>query len=253
MPVEVTPAGLLFLPVRVDGTGPWPFLVDTASPSAFGRRAIDSLEVEVGLSTGPGNRTLLRDVWFQVLGAEAWQKEVEVFGDDGCRIARSDCEGVAGQSFLSQFVVELDWEACVLRLHEPASWSYLGSGQALPLELEGGLPFVRAEVAPAGQAPVRGRFLIAIASPDAVRLASKARPEEDASKTRRLTAAGLRLGRFSLPALETTAASGFEIPAGAAGSIGAPALRRFRVILDYFRKRLILEMPGSSVLYPRSR
>jgi hypothetical protein len=239
IPVEVTPAGFLLVATRVDGSGPWPFLVDTTDGPAFSHRALAEYGIE---PPGPDRegRILLKDVWFQVLGAEAWQPEVEMRDAEPLDAAAGRrCDGVLGRAFLSRFVVEIDYPRSTLALFEPRSFSYQGPGDVLPIEVEQGLPFVQAEVALAGRRPVAGRFLLATASAEAVRLfSSPAAAGSEAAEP--LAAEALRIGRRAVwgPGAVSSTAPG-NAPR-AAGSIGSSVLRRFKVILDYSRQRMIL-------------
>src|SRR5260370_34758466 len=56
-------------------------------------------------------------------------------------------DGFLGANVFRNYVVEIDYANQVLRLHDPAAYSYSGSGQRLPLQfISDDIPTVRAEL-----------------------------------------------------------------------------------------------------------
>ena len=81
-----------------------------------------------------------------------------------------DFDGIIGSDFIKQFVVEIDYQAQVLRLHDKEALRYSGPGESLPIQLDGqGHPLIDAEVTPLGGAPLKGKFVLDIGSGGALR------------------------------------------------------------------------------------
>jgi hypothetical protein len=47
-----------------------------------------------------------------------------------------DFDGIIGADFISQFVVEVDYQARVLRLHDRDKFKYTGIGEIVPIHLD---------------------------------------------------------------------------------------------------------------------
>ena len=174
-----------------------------------------------------------------------------------------DFDGVLGASFIREFVVELDWQARVLRLHDSASFDYRGTGAIVPIRLNhSGHPVFRGSVTPAGGAPIPGDFVFDIGSNAAVELRRPFVEEHHlpgpAVATIRSFAAGaggrlkgvmgrvssFTIGGFTIEkpvAVFSQDTSGVNAMADVAGSIGQRIAGKFTIFFDYARERLILE------------
>ncbi len=64
-----------------------------------------------------------------------------------------DFEGIIGSEFIQQFVVEIDYQARVLKLHDKDRFVYSGNGESIPIQLNHGHPILEAEVTPFGSEP----------------------------------------------------------------------------------------------------
>jgi len=70
-------------------------------------------------------------------------------------------DGFLGSNVFRNYVVEIDYANQVLRLHDPAAYSYSGSGQRLPLQfIWDDIPTVRAEVVAQDGTAITGVFLV---------------------------------------------------------------------------------------------
>ena len=174
-----------------------------------------------------------------------------------------DVDGIVGGEFIKEFVLELDYQAQRLMVHDRRSFSYRGKGESLPIQLNSNNhPVVNATVTPKGGKPVEVPFVLDIGSGGSVVLHSpfvEAQGLPGEQKTVRaigMAGAGgkslgrigrvtsLRIGSFTLKDVATTFSQdrvGAFADPSAAGNIGAQIVRRFRVFLDYGRKRLTLE------------
>jgi hypothetical protein len=178
---------------------------------------------------------------------------------EGCELS-----GLVGYDLASRFVIDIDYDARKFRFHDPAQWSYKGKGASVPYSvIFGGLMVVTAKITLAGGDSLSGRFLVDTGVRNALmlnrpfveknRLESRMPAGFEAAvgyglggETRgRVTrAAALKLGGLavrdpvvilSLDAKGVFASTDFD------GIIGGDCLRRFHVIFDHPRQRILLE------------
>jgi hypothetical protein len=173
-------------------------------------------------------------------------------------------DGFLGSNIFQNYVVEIDYANQVLRLHDPATYSYSGSGQRLPLQFVwDNIPSVRAEVVAQDGTTITGVFLVDSGATTAIWLSkafSDAHPElisaQETIEVPNVVAVGgelsarlgrvqaVRLGGFlvSMPLTQFSQnTSGIFAAPNLAGTIGAQTLRRFTVIFDYAHREMILE------------
>ena len=171
-------------------------------------------------------------------------------------------EAIIGYPFFNRCVVKVDYAARALELLPAASFEYAGKGTVLPLTFEHRLPYVKARVTLPGRKPIEGRFVIDLGSSQALILSPKFIREErvhDAiPKTIEARGRGVggqvpsragRVERFEIGGIPfDQPVTMLPVPADAhvgaprmLGNIGGEFLRRFTVIFDYSRKRMILE------------
>ena len=182
-----------------------------------------------------------------------------------------DFDGVIGQNFIEQFVVEIDYENKVMNLYDPRTYVYSGKGEVVPLLIAAGkTPLVNTKIILEGRTPVEAKLevdtgadgTLVINSP----LVKRQKLAEAVSKTGQSNNNGaggeqrllvgrvkaVQLGRlvFDNPPVglsQDTEGSGASEEND--GLIGGEIFRRFKVILDYSRKRMILE-PNKSFSDP---
>jgi 4-amino-4-deoxy-L-arabinose transferase-like glycosyltransferase len=257
-----TAGGIPLVEVRVNGQGPFWFEIDTGfQNSAIERRLAESL----GLSVGPEQEvkapggTVRRAT---VTGAELRLGDIVV--DDPALSALDVAgfapffghrvDGILGYDFLRRFVVEIDYEAGSLTMRPPSGYEYRGPGAVLPVDLSSRQPYVTASVVQGKGAPADGRFLLDTGSMDAVNLNGPFARAHDLALGRTLAIRGrsiggetsgllLRLDAVLLGPfrLDRPVASVVTDDVDRAGQISGETLRRFKVILDYARQRVILE------------
>lgn len=173
-------------------------------------------------------------------------------------------DGFLGSNIIRNYVVEIDYANQVLRLLDPATYSYSGPGQRLPLQfIWDNIPSVRAEVVAQDGTAITGIFLIDSGATTEIWLTkafSEAHPEflsmPETIEVRNVVAVGgelntrlgrvpaVRLGGFLVanPSAQFSQnSSGIFATPGLAGTIGAQMLRRFKVVLDYPHMEMILE------------
>lgn len=177
--------------------------------------------------------------------------------------------GILGYELFKYFVVDIDYPAKIMNLYEPNNYDYRGPGQSVPLKVQhDGAIYVQARVKAPGGNLIEGEFVIDTGGNRTLLLTQhfveQHRLLGSVGKTLEARGGGvggeiqlamgrmesLQLGRFSISNPVTGFTKVGEIAdAGKAGNIGGGFLRRFRVIFDYSRKRMILE-PNSRLAEP---
>ena len=281
IPFELVTRHIL-IRVKINNSDPLWFIFDTGDKVAIvdlGRAKSLGLtlqgEVNVG---GAGAGTLkgstVRDASLNVIGVEGNPQPVMLaIPLDGLEPRFGhDIDGIIGADFIKQFVVEIDYSARVLRLHEKNKFAYSGSGEILPLTfIHGGYPVIDAGVAIPGREKVAGRFILDFGSGASLALHTPFIREQNllspSQKTIRAMGAGgaggkitgrsgrvaeLRIGKFQIDSpltLFSEDTSGAFATSEIQGNIGAMILAKFRAFLDYGRNRIILE-PNATLMDP---
>ncbi len=233
-------------------------------------------EVRVGgagaaISTG----AFVKDATFTIDGLPGFSQSVKValpLGNILSPRSGRAFQGIIGYEFIREFVVEIDYQARVLKLHDKDKFTYAGPGESIPITLVHGHPILEAEVTPAGSTtPLKGRFVFDIGASLTLALYSTFVAEHRLlgphfKTIRALGGAGaggettgqlgrvseLKIGSFTIESPITLFS---EDKAGAfasntlAGNIGARVAGKFRLFLDYGRKRIIFE-PNSTFAAP---
>ena len=182
-------------------------------------------------------------------------------------------DGVLGTDFLRRFVVEFDYAANRVLLHQPGAFEYRGPGERVPMTVQGNVLLAAARLSlPDGEATMT-RLLVDTGSSQGLslnspfvarhRLAERLQQPMEAGATRR---ASVSIGingvitsqMIKLPSLAfgstaiagpdaalSTASEGLTATDRFDGIIGAALLRDFRVIVDYPRREIVLERIAS--------
>lgn len=273
IPFEISDGGHIFLSVRVNGSEPVWFGLDSgAEQTIIGQREAARLNLKVrgGMQAAGGGEELVdfgvaRNVSFALQDAKFVLSEVGVLPlDFSSNIPGQKIAGILGYDFISRFVLEIDYEARVINLHEPRGYRYRGRGESVQISMLDGNPHIRARVALPGLAPVGGMFLIDSGantdlffySPfvkthkllDSKQQTTEATTEGigGESKIRIGGATNIQIGRAWLanPVVHfSLAEKGDSANTIGAGFIGGKLLSRFKtVIFDQARRRIIFEM-----------
>jgi PDZ domain len=249
IPLDTDSGSPPFIRARVGGSSFW-FLLDTGSPSSFGRRQAQALKLPGGSS--------LRGIPIDLPGRTVTLPSLPLADLDPRQIALGHkLDGVLGTEFFARFVATFDFEGKTLTLENPKTNRRPGRGRALPLIVENGRPYVSARVTPRGGKPVDGNFLIDTADDTAVTFFSSFAEQHHLAGPPPPVPAGssgamqavlrgetLKLGGESLrePILALSASTtGLFSDTRHAGLFGMDVLRRFTLTLDPARKRLFLE------------
>lgn len=170
-------------------------------------------------------------------------------------------DGVIGSGFLRQFVVEVDQRASTVRLSAPTNYTYSGTGRIVPFSFRAEIPVVKAALALKGHEPIEAEFELdtgcdsglCIGQPFLARHglldAEEGHHDEKFGIGGGVRTRNTKVPTLNLAGLETSDVQadffleGSPVDEPMAGHIGMGFLRRYRVIFDYTRNRMILEVP----------
>jgi len=258
--------GAALVRVRANGSQLLTFKLDTG----FGVTTIHPELVEaLGLKragkltitgiAGKEQADLLSGAAFDFCGATYAPRRVAMIPSDAQHRRRGQ-DGILGAGFFRRFVVELDPAERTMTLHDPEQFNYTGKGEIIPLQFRRDTPMVEATINIPDREPVRARYEIDSGCDGALCLGhdfvKTNRLEEILSQNHSGSRTGVggsvatrvgRLPQFQLgrQKLDDVAANCFRegspVDGDLAGHIGLGVLRQFKVILDYSRRRMILE------------
>lgn len=272
----------IVVPVKINNSRPLSFVFDTGDKVGI----VDIARAkELGLDLhgqvrigGAGSDTLLgsyvRGATWKLQGFEDFSQPVALAIPLGRLAARfgHDFDGIIGSDFIKQFVIEVDYQARVLKLHAKDGFIYSGSGESIPIQLDGhGYPILDAEITPRNGLPIKGKFILDLGSGGALALHSPLVKEHRLLQANHHTiraigvggaggeslarlgrVAELKIGKFKIAgptALLSQDKAGAFANASLAGNIGQRIASKFKLFLDYERQRIILE-PASTFQDP---
>src|SRR5579872_863976 len=249
--------GMIFVPVRVDGSRLLSFVLDSGSA----RMLIDRrLAADLGLKTsGKGS----------LQGAGAGRIPVEFIHEvnlalpgiesQGYEFSTADLQpleanlgvkvdGILGYELFSRFVVTVDYDSRNLTLTVPDAFRPGNTAQMLPIEIRDKWPFVKAELVLPGPVTVQDSFLIDSGSSDAVdhpivmKLQSRVSSESGVGLGTSVSGAtaqatSFHIGRYTIAAPIVSCCGATD---ATSKLIGSEVLRRFTVTFDYPSSRMFL-------------
>ena len=283
-PVAVVPFefinNVVLLQVKVNGSKPLSFILDTgASGTVISENKAKELglklEGQADASTQGGSieASLAQNVSLRLSkDVELSKVTLAAIRLDGLDAGFGrKIDGILGYDIFASYVVEVDYASKIVRFHEPQTFEYRGRGKTFPITLEEGTPFILGKVAPAGNQSFEGKFLIDTGSTGTLTFNSPFAARNKLLKlvpnTKAITFDGLlagkssgRIGRVSSfqfgdivianpVAIFSQDTEGDDAGEEFGGVIGSEVLRRFKLIIDYSRKRIIFE-PSKQINEP---
>ena len=275
----------IVLQVKVDNSRPLSFIFDTGDK--VGIIDLDRAK-ELGLKLGrevkiggagsgqlPG--AFVEGSSWSLVGLDGFSQPITLalpFANLASRFGH-DFDGIIGSDFIKQFVVEIDYQARVMKLYDKDKFAYSGSGEVVPISFNGqGHPIVEAAVTPIGGPPLKGKFIIDLGSGGTLALHSPFvktnKLLESGLKTIKSIGAGgaggqvngqigrvtdLMIGSFKITrptTLFSQDTAGAFANTELAGNIGQQIMSKFRIFLDYSHQRIILE-PNKTLADPFDR
>lgn len=265
LPLEVR-RGTALVKVRVNDAGPFAFKLDTGfGVTTIHPELVSSLNLKpAGTLTINGIAGTEKADWYSGatfdFGGESYTpRRVAVIPSDAQRPRRAR-DGILGVGFFRRFVVELDPIEKTITLRDPDQFEYKGKGEIIPLQFRRDTASLEATISFPDQKPIVARYELDSGCDGALCLGhdfvKSNQLDELTSSHRNGARVGVggsvdthegRLPEFQLghQKLKNVPANFFSegSPAGEgmAGHIGWGVLKEFRVILDYERRRMILE------------
>jgi hypothetical protein len=257
IPFELTLDGIFFqLQIAGSSEHLW-FSLDTGAGSSYldlgvakrlGLQTSGSGTVHgAGAGTVPVN--FIESVTFELPGLTSSGHRVNTTDLTGLQ-GHHPMDGFLGYDFISRYVITVDYAAGKMTIAEATGYSYSGPGGIVPIKFRGKWPYIQGTIAVPGVKPETGEFLVDSGSGDAVddpAILKTTAPVRKVKTGVGLGQAGegvlgrasyLQLGSFRLDAPTAACCSGNPDDMR---KIGTEVLRRFTVILDYMRNRMILE------------
>jgi hypothetical protein len=263
---------LIVIPVSVNNSRPLRYVLDTGGQGAFMNDPgmVDSLNLKIagtmrvrgaGDAGEAGEAWLVENVSFNIGGIELSNGLLGVSRAASGPGFMAGLDGVIGRPVFASLVVEVDWEKRVVRFYDPSKFNYNGAGAILPLTFDnGGRPYTVASVTVAGDKAIAVKLVVDTGASHALSLDAGSHPlirlPEGAVKTvlgrgssGEITGytgrvKSFQLGNYSLKDVPTTfpdQSSGTAGIGGRQGNLGGGVLRRFKIIYDYSRSRMIVE------------
>lgn len=269
IPIELV-NNLVFVRTRINNSEPLWCVLDTgASATIVNERVAKELGLRAGRrekGTGTGGAIevgMIDGVSLSMPGVTVSDQTVGAFPlDQFAPVAGRSVGGIIGYDFIKEFVIEIDYAANLLNLYEPASYDYKGAGEIVPVNLIERKPWARASLVLGDQQSFEGTFEIDTGG-DSVMVIStpfiKKHKLGELIPNRRIgnsggaggmvrssdgRVAGVRLGKFTLDRPIVTliqAKAGEYATEKFDGIIGGEFFRRFTLIVDYSRRRVIFE------------
>jgi hypothetical protein len=264
----------IVLKVQVDNSRPLSFVLDTGDQYAIidldrAKELGLNLRGEIhmgGAGSSISTGAFVNGSSFTIPGFAGFSQPLNAALPIGRMAPRfgQDFDGIIGSEFIKQYVLEIDYQARVLRLYDKEKFVYSGPGESIPVTLSSaGHPIIEAELTPVGGTQIRGKFVFDVGSGGALALYSpfvarlnllgqnlptikaigvSGAGGEVTARIGRVTQ--LKIGRYIISQPITLFA---EDKAGAfadptlVGNIGQQIAARFRLLLDYSHKRIIFE------------
>jgi hypothetical protein len=271
---------MVLVPVRVNGSGPHSFLLDTGASASFLNQTLaDTLGVQtrgqhdakVGAGESSTKLGFAKGVALSLPGVELPAQTVAVIPLAGIESAIGHkVAGIVGADLFKRYVVTIDYGARVVTLDDPKTFAYRGTSEAIAIRLSGSRPFFKATVTPAGGAPIAAEFIIDSGDDSTLTfhtpfvethnlrgagqklVAHVSTGLSGESRNWRGRIGSFEVGRFVIDrpvATFSEARKGSEADGSYDGVLGGEILRRFRVTVDYSRHQMILE-PNSAFADP---
>jgi ketosteroid isomerase-like protein len=264
----------IIIPVSVNGSRPLRFVLDTGAggtgASLINSAVADSLKLTIvgriqaqGAGSGPAMEIpIAGGVNFDIGGLQLTGGRMSVRpaipGMEGMSATR---DGVLGRPVFANLVVEIDWERKIVSLHDPAKFSYTGKGAVVPLTFdEMGRPYTAASVTNEDGKSVPVNLIVDTGGGHnlSLEIGSGTKLKAPAGATKIVLGRGasgeftgysaqvrgFQLAEYTLkdvPTIYPDESYGSALREGRDGNLGGGILRRFKVIYDYARKRMIIQ------------
>lgn len=213
---------------------------------------------------GTANGSFVENTTIAISNAKATHQTIFAVPLDAlAEYSGRDVQGIIGNNFIQNFVVEIDYANRTLIFHDPQAFNLADDPDALELENRDGNPFIKAQISLDGKTVITDSFEIDTGSNGIFSIyrpfAEKHRVLQKIPKTDTAEGIGgagvggetkyldarirsITLGKYSIKQPIISISQGAESSGiiFETGFIGTDLLRRFTVILDYGSKRMRL-------------
>ena len=262
---------LIFVRVRVNGSEPQGFLLDSGASTSFLNQVLaDSLglgpkhkrQTNVGAGESSTSLGFAKGVTLALAGVELPPQTVAVvpLAAIEARIGHK-IAGIVGADLFKRYIITIDYAARQVLLSDPNSPHDAGSGDMFPLRLSGNRPFFQATFTPVNGPPIQGELVIDTGDTSTVTfhtpfvekynlrsgqtlVAHRSTGISGDSQNWRGRLKQMQLGKYVIDrpiATFSEAQNGSEADASYSGVLGGEILSRFRVTMDYAHRRMFLE------------
>lgn len=258
----------IIVPVRINGHGPFDFVLDTGASSALfdAPDVAANLDVEIvgqAMVAGAGNGRpkpidLATNITFDVGGVALRGAQLAITPAGGpALMPGNDWQGVFGDQLFTSTVVEIDWQQQRIRLHDPKHFVAPDDVVAVPLRVAGGHVYVNATLAIEDEPAKAVELVVDTGANHALSLSPSAGdlpPRRIDGTTLGYGLSGplrgsagrvrsLRLGETTFRNVLTSfpdSQLSTVIHSAVDGNLGAEILRRFDTTFDYANHRMLL-------------
>ncbi len=274
IPIQIS-GNHIYVPVSINGKAKKWFILDTGAEMGVINKSVAE---ELGLAMsgdiegrGGGEQSisvsLVSDLTLEVSGATITGQTLAAVALDALepKIGRR-MEGILGSEFFHRFVVQIDYEHKLLHLYDPATFTYEGTEQPIPIILESNLPMINIAFQVAGCKRSTGKFLMDTGANSAIDISSPKVEADSFAQCASKTYAGnisygvggaskqlvartdiLDFGGHAVPSLIGSLMQD-KLGAGASkdrdGLIGGELFKHFVITFDYTGRRLWLKPNG---------
>jgi hypothetical protein len=255
--ISYRPVGkLIYLPVRVNGAGPFWFCFDTGAPNSIIDTAVthqlNIRAVATDSIHGAGKGEIAAEdageVQFNVAGLSTHVPHAKVVDLSKVPVPEK-MNGLLGAEFLEQYVVRIDPTQHTMAFFDPKTFVYQGSGKPMPLELTNSRLYIRVGLAAVPGDIVERKLRVDTGSEDSVD-DDTVRSSPHTQKTTLGNGLGASYEDVS-GIYDTVVIGAFTFhhvwgPAGAVPIVGMEMMRRFTLTFDAQHGLLYLE-PNASL------
>ncbi len=260
----------IYIKVLVNGRNPAYFLLDTgAGASCIDLTFARSIGLEItgkfeakGVG-GSEDAGFLELESLELGGLKMFQQKIVSLSLSPLNIYEGrEIQGILGYDFLSRFVFEIDYQKSRVTFYDPQSFNYTGKGEALEIELYGNTPHIKAII----DGKYEGMFTLDTGSRKSLDLHAPFVEEHNLlkkypkaiqafggagiggqTKSLQTRIKSIQIGNFLIQepicGLSLAEEGAFKSEK-TQGNIGGGILKKFDVIFDYERKKIILEKNG---------
>jgi hypothetical protein len=256
--------GRILFSARIGEVGPLKLLLDSACTIPTLRpEVMDELKltpsgrVRINGIAGIERAPTYRGVVFELGGAAYSPRRVAVLPSE--RQERRRRDGVLDSGFFTRYVLEVLAREKSVRLHSPTNFSYDGPGEIVSFHFREEIPVLSASIVLPDHDPIPVELELDtgcdsglclgdhfVKKHDIVALIEGRSSEKfgigGSVETKSVRVPAIRIGKIDLKNVDTDLfLDGSPVDEPLAGHIGMAALGQHKIILDYHRKRLIIE------------